>query len=161
VSVIAFNFVQRWSDERFVSRVATRKNYNNSMRRILTSALIASLLLNLQAIWGLCDHCCTIRVHALSAESSATPDCHEQQTERSFHTSQKHCSCDLPGVLSSDSSEAVNQSCAERVRSLSHSVVQSIGVRDKGPFTRSGASARGAPSPANASLASSQLPLRI
>ncbi len=66
----------------------------HTMRRLLTSVLILGVLLNVQALWGLCGNCCTVPVHTCSSTSKGMLDCPMHRSQHSFEKSRKNCSCD-------------------------------------------------------------------
>ncbi len=71
------------------------------MRRLLTFVLIVGLLLNLQALRGLCGDCCSNPVHTCSATPDGMVHCPMHTSQHSIQMSKKTCSCAAPaGIIS-------------------------------------------------------------
>ena len=97
----------------------------HTMRRLLTSVLIFGVLLNVQALWGLCGNCCTAPVHTCTSTSKGMLDCPMHRSEHSFEKSRKNCSCDTRAVMISVSEATSSLSEQQKAKAFGLSLWES------------------------------------
>jgi hypothetical protein len=131
------------------------------MRRISASMLVLCLLLNVQAIWGLCSNCCTFHVRACSFDSSAMPHCHCHGTQHSLQESKSNCSYDLRGESRALAERQFDPAQQVTAKVFSHTTTELLHALAIMEFDRSRLSGIRSGSPFLASGSSSLLPLRI